>query len=71
VMIYYDGSNFYHHCRENYGITNINFFDMTNQIIDLSTEELVKIKYFNCPVSQQEDLTSYKEQQKFFAIAHV
>lgn len=66
VIAYYDGSNFYHHCLENYGIKNINFFDMTNQLLDLDKEELIKIKYFNSPVSQQEDQTIYGKQQRFF-----
>lgn len=46
VIAYYDGSNFYHHCLENYGIKEINFFDMTNQLLNLDKEELTKIKYF-------------------------
>lgn len=66
VIAYYDGSNFYHHCLSNYGISKINFYDMTNKLIDLSKENLIKIKYFNSPVSQQEDKEAYKKQQKFF-----
>lgn len=65
VIAYYDGSNFYHHSLQNYGIKDINFFGMTNQVLSLSTEQLVKIKYFNCPVSQQEDPQVYAGQQKF------
>ena len=66
VFAYYDGSNFYHHLRENYGITKINFFDMTNEILNLEKEELKKIKYFNCPISQQEEFNNYSKQLKFF-----
>ncbi len=66
VIAYYDGSNFYHYCKKNYGITDVNFSDIANQIINQEKEELVKIKYFNSPVSQQEDLETYKKQQKFF-----
>ncbi|MEA3514167.1 MAG: hypothetical protein U9R34_01695 [Nanoarchaeota archaeon] len=66
VIAYYDGSNFYHHVKGNYGITNVHFLDMTNQIIKLDCEEVVKIKYFNCPINQQEDATKYANQQKFF-----
>jgi len=67
VIAYYDGSNFYHHCLENYGIKGINFFDMSNQVLFLDKEELIKIKYFNCPISQQENQEAYIKQQKFFA----
>ena len=67
VIAYYDGSNFYHHCLQNYGIKDINFFDMSNQVLNLEKEELIKIKYFNCPISQQEDQKNYVNQQKFFA----
>lgn len=67
VIAYYDGSNFYHHCLENYGIKGINFFDMTSQVLKLDREELKKIKYFNCPVSKQEDQETYADQQRFFA----
>ncbi len=66
VIAYYDGSNFYHHCLENYGIKAISFFDMTNQMLYLVKKELIKIKYFNCPVSQQENQEVYMGQQKFF-----
>lgn len=67
VFAYYDGSNFYHLTRNNYGITDINFFDMTNQLLKLDKEELIKIKYFNCPLSQQQDPIAYANQLRFFA----
>ena len=66
IFAYYDGSNFYHSCNNNYGISNVNFFDMTNHLLNLTNEELIKIKYFNCPISQQEDPMKYKEQMRFF-----
>lgn len=66
VYAYFDGSNFYHYCLQSYGIKNINFFDFTNQVINLNTEKLIKIKYFNCPVSQQDYPEIYPKQQRFF-----
>jgi len=66
IYAYYDGSNFYHHIKNNYGITNVNFSDMTNQLLDLNKEELLKIKYFNCPVNRQEDPQVYGDQLRFF-----
>lgn len=66
VYAYYDGSNFYHYLKSNYGITNIFFHHMTHQLMDLEREELVKIKYFNCPTNQQENPEIYASQLKFF-----
>lgn len=66
IIAYYDGSNFYHCVKNNYGITKINFHHITRQIMNLDYEDLVKIKYFNSPVSQQENPRSYSKQQKFF-----
>ena len=66
VYAYYDGSNFYHRISQNYGINNIYFHHLTNHLLDLSKEELVKIKYFNCPVNQQEVPLNYALQLKFF-----
>ena len=43
VFAYYDGSNFYHCVKDNYGITNINFFDMANQLLELSKEGFYSI----------------------------
>lgn len=67
VYAYYDGSNFYHLCKNNYGITKIYFHHMTNQLIDLNEEGLVKIKYFNAPVNQLESPSNYASQQRFFS----
>ncbi len=66
VIAYYDGSNFYHDCLDNYGIKKVNFFDMTNQLLNLEKEQIVKIKYFNSPVNQQENPQNYSKQQSFF-----
>ncbi len=65
VYAFFDGSNFYHHIKESYGITSVNFFHMSNELLK-KNEKLMKIKYYNCPVSQQEDLEVYKNQQRFF-----
>lgn len=66
IFAYFDGSNFYHNCKNNYGMTSIKFDDLCNNMIDLSNEQLAKIRYFNCPVNQQEDPQAYAEQLKFF-----
>ncbi|MGV8151311.1 MAG: NYN domain-containing protein [Candidatus Woesearchaeota archaeon] len=67
VIAYIDGSNFYHHLKNNYGITKINYADFVNHMLNLNDEYLVKIKYFNSPINQEENPTGYISQQKFFA----
>lgn len=65
VYAYYDGSNFYHLSKINYGITKIMFGVLTKQLLT-KDEELIKIKYFNSPINQQEDPENYAKQLKFF-----
>ncbi|MFH1294886.1 MAG: NYN domain-containing protein, partial [Candidatus Aenigmatarchaeota archaeon] len=66
IYAYFDGSNFYHYCLQSYGIKRINFFDFTNHVSKIDSEKVIKIKYFNCPLNQQEYPSIYKKQQKFF-----
>ena len=35
VIVYYDGSNFYNRCKESYGIQDINFSHMSNNMLKL------------------------------------
>lgn len=67
ICAYFDGSNFYHLAKLNYGISKINFEKITNNFINLSSEELIQINYFIAPVNRQERPELYKKQQKFFA----
>jgi uncharacterized LabA/DUF88 family protein len=66
VFAYFDGSNFYHHLKENYGVKNINFYEISNQVLDPSVESLQQIKYYNSPINQQDDPAGYAKQLKFF-----
>ena len=66
VYAYFDGSNFYHSSKRAYDIINVQFHHLTNKIIDLDKEKLVKIKYFNSPTNQEDNPTLYSNQQKFF-----
>jgi len=66
VIAYFDGSNFYHHMKSNYGITNVNFKDIVDNLLELSKEEIVKIRYFNCPLNQQENPMAAAGQLRFF-----
>lgn len=68
VYAYFDGSNFYHHIKSNYGITKINFLHLANNMINIDKEEIIKIKYFNSPVNREENPKAYAKQQKFFEV---
>jgi uncharacterized LabA/DUF88 family protein len=65
VYAYFDGSNFYHLCKENYGNVRISFSKISNNML-LGEEQILKINYFTAPVSQQTKPLVYAEQQKFF-----
>ncbi len=66
VYAYFDGSNFYHSSKRAYQITNLQFQHLTNKMLYLDEEELVKIRYFNSPTNQEDNPTLYSKQQKFF-----
>ncbi len=66
VYAYFDGGNFYHLCKSNYGIVKVQYNQMSNQMIQSDSEELKRIKYFTAPVNQQECPEMYTGQQKFF-----
>ncbi len=67
VYAYFDGSNFYHNAKNNYGITSVNFLALSNNLIDLKQEEIKQIFYFNTPLNSQDDPGKYAQQQRFFA----
>ena len=66
VFAYFDGSNFYHLMILNYGSQNVNFHTFSKKMIADNREELIAIKYFNSPMSQEENPTKYASQLKFF-----
>lgn len=66
VYAYYDGSNFYHNSKRAYGLVNVQFHHLTNKMLKLDEEDLIKIKYFNSPINQEDNPGGYTEQQKFF-----
>jgi len=65
IIAYIDGSNFYHLCKSNYGLANISFEKVIKTLLK-TNEEIIKIKYFNSPINQQEEPEKYIGQQKFF-----
>ncbi len=64
VMIFIDGSNFYHGLRANMGKTNIDFAKLSKQLCG-SGRELVRAYYYNVPLNKDDDLERYKKQQNF------
>ncbi len=64
VMIFIDGSNFYH-ALKNLGVTSIDFKHLCDSLIGRE-RELVRVYYYNAPVNQSEEPERYKRQQKFF-----
>lgn len=74
VMVFIDGSNFYHGLREEFEIKKeeahkfptMDFSKFANFLCGTS-RKLEKIYYYNAPLSQNDkDKESYKEQQRFF-----
>jgi uncharacterized LabA/DUF88 family protein len=74
VMIFIDGSNFYHGLREEFEIKKeeahkvpaVDFSKFGNFLCG-SGRKLEKIHYYNAPLSQNDkDKEAYKEQQRFF-----
>jgi len=66
VMIFIDGSNFYHGLKENFGFANIDFEHLVNSLINPNKQKLIRVYYYNAPVNKEEEPEKYKNQQKFF-----
>jgi len=65
VMIFIDGSNFYHGLKNVVGKTNINFQKLAEKLC--GERELVRIYYYNAPVQREDNEEMYRSQQKFFS----
>ena len=65
VMIFIDGSNFYHGLKESIGVTNINLQKL-GEILCGKNRKLIRIYYYNAPLDQKHDLERYKAQQRWF-----
>lgn len=65
IMIFIDGSNFYHGLNKNIGKgIDIDFGELGKAICD--NRELVRMYYYNAPLDQKMDPERYKKQQRFF-----
>lgn len=64
VMIFIDGSNFYHGLRANVGRTGVDFAKFSRMLCGAS-RELVRTYYYNVPLNRDDDAERYKKQQNF------
>jgi uncharacterized LabA/DUF88 family protein len=65
IMIFIDGSNFYHGLKKNTGKDiDIDFSKLGKSIS--GKRRLIRIHYYNAPLDQKMNPGKYKKQQKFF-----
>jgi uncharacterized LabA/DUF88 family protein len=64
IMIFIDGSNFYHNLKTNHFNAKIDF----KKFSDLLCRErrYIRTYYYNTPLKQEEDHSEYRKQQTFF-----
>ena len=66
VMVFIDGSNFYHAVKEQHGKTKIDFTHLVRSLAS-ADRHLVRAYYYNAPVNAAEVPDQAKSQQKFFS----
>lgn len=65
VMVFIDGSNFYHGLKAATGTNRIKFLEFAKYLCEGRT--LVSIEYYNCPMLQELDPKKYADQHRFFS----
>jgi uncharacterized LabA/DUF88 family protein len=65
VMIFIDGSNFYHGLVETIDATNVNL-EKLGKFLCGKHRRLIRIRYYNAPLDQSKDPETYKAQQRWF-----
>jgi len=66
VMVFIDGSNFYHALRSQYGKTSVSFSHLVQSLVGAG-RELVRVYYYNAPVSAEDVPEQHGKQQRFFS----
>lgn len=66
VMVFIDGSNFYHGLKATINTAAIRFPQLVQHLAGPS-RKLIRTYYYNAPIPQGEDPERYKAQQRFFA----
>jgi uncharacterized LabA/DUF88 family protein len=64
VMIFIDGSNFYHGLKANLGKTSIDFAKFSELLCGQEREH-IRSYYYNVPLHREDDNGRYKKQQNF------
>ena len=66
VVVFIDGSNFYHGLKANFGRTRVDFYKFAASLCG-DNRKLIRIYYYNVPFKKEIDEEKYKSQQKFFS----
>lgn len=64
VMVFIDGSNFYHSLKNHFNRTDLDIGKFCRKI--LLKRQLIRIYYYNARVGQKQEPEVYKQQQAFF-----
>jgi uncharacterized LabA/DUF88 family protein len=64
VMVFVDGSNFYHGLKANLNKTDVDFFKFSVKLAGKG--RWVHTHYYNSPRSRDEGEAKYRDQQRFF-----
>jgi uncharacterized LabA/DUF88 family protein len=64
-MVFVDGSNFYHACRENLGRTDVDLGRFAEWLVR-PDRQLVRTYYYTCPLPPSHSQAQRDAQQKFF-----
>jgi uncharacterized LabA/DUF88 family protein len=64
IIIFIDGSNFYHGLKKNIGIKDIDFLKFGNKVV--GERKLIETYYYNAPLDINCDKEKYWKQQEFF-----
>jgi len=65
VMIFIDGSNFYHGLKKHTGKKYFNYEKFAGLLCG-KERKLIRTYYYNAPLPQQADPTAYRKQRQFF-----
>ncbi len=64
IMIFIDGNNFYHGCRNILKRCDVDFPKLSQLLT--GERKLIRTYYYNAPLSRDEDEERFMQQQKFF-----
>ena len=64
IMIFVDGSNYYHSLKKSFNTAKVDFQKISNFLV--KENNLINIYFYVSPVPWQEDAEKYSSQQKYF-----